>query len=105
MGAIQVDAGKYVSLLIEANCTDPERWPAEARAGAALLARIRQMEADCAAEHGVWDWGVLPEELQDEYDSTCAELDRLLRPLDPNPDLTAEEVFAKLRRKHGLCTE
>lgn len=99
---IEVSAAEYVGLLVKSGVTEPERWPEQAREGAALLARIRQIEADCRAQHGEWDWELLSEDLQDEYDSTCGLLDQLRHALDPQPDRPGEEVLADLDRWHGL---
>lgn len=66
--------------MVTAGITDPQRWPEEARAGAALLARIRQIEADCKAQHGQWDWELLSPELQNEYDVACRKLNILRYP-------------------------
>ena len=45
--------------------------------GAAALKRIRQMESDCIAHHGEFDWEKLPESEQDEYNGLCLLLDGL----------------------------
>jgi hypothetical protein len=39
--------------------------------------RIRQIESDCIAKYGEFDWERLSLELQDEYDSLCILLDEL----------------------------
>ena len=77
---ITVDVHAYATLLVKAGVVDEAEWPEALREGAGLLARIRVAEADCAAQHGKWDWGLLSEPEQDEYDSLCAELDRLIEP-------------------------
>jgi hypothetical protein len=41
------------------------------------LLRIRQIESDCIAQYGEFDWERLSEEVQDEYDSLCILLDEL----------------------------
>lgn len=99
---IEVDAAEYVGLLVKSGVTDPARWPEQVRAGAALLSRIRQIEAEGRAQHGEWDWELIGEELQDEYDSACGEPDALRRTLDPRPARPAEEVFAAIRRRKGI---
>ena len=72
-----VPTEELLELLVEANVTDPARWPEGAKHGARLLARIQQIEQDCLAEHGSWDWELLPADLQIEYDSACSELNQL----------------------------
>ena len=67
----------YITLLIRANVIDLALWPPWMKEGAAALARIRQIEADCIAQHGEFDWEKLSEAVQDEYDGLCALLDRL----------------------------
>jgi len=99
---IEVDAAEYVGLLVKSGVTDPARWPEQAREGAALLARIREIEAQGRAEHGEWDWELLSAELQDEYDDLCAQLDQLRYRLDPQPLLSMEDVFSGIRRRKGL---
>lgn len=74
---VRLDAAAYVSLLVRANAMDPALWPPGMERGALALARVREIEAACAAEHGAFDWEELPAELQDEYDSLCIELDSL----------------------------
>jgi hypothetical protein len=99
---IEVDAAEYIGLLVKSGVTDPARWPEQVREGAALLARIREIEAQGRAEHGVWDWELLSEELQDEYDSLCGELDQLRYQLDPQPGRPGADVFADIRQRKGL---
>ena len=74
---VHLDAPAYVALLVRADLTDPALWPPGMDKGAHELARIRQIEADCAAQHGEFDWEKLRPGTQDEYDALCAELDRL----------------------------
>ena len=75
--AVTLDTTAYIALLVRANVTDPTFWPPGTQEGAAALARIRQIEADCTAQHGEFDWEKLPEAVQDEYDDLYALLDRL----------------------------
>jgi len=74
---VRLDTSAYVTLLVQANATDPALWPPGTQHGATALARVRQMESDCIAQHGKFDWGVLPEAVQDEYDDLCMLLDQL----------------------------
>jgi hypothetical protein len=75
--AVTLETIAYITLLVRANVTDPALWPPGAQEGAAALARARQIEADCIAQHGEFDWEKLPGGVQDEYDDLCALLDRL----------------------------
>lgn len=75
--SVRLATQDYVRLLIEANVTDPALWPPGYEQGARLLTRIREIEAECVRQHGVFDWEFLSESLQDEYDDLCALLDRL----------------------------
>ena len=50
--------------------------------------RIRQIESDCIAKYGEFDWERLSEEAQDEYDSLCILLDELQ---DTEEPITLEE--------------
>jgi len=89
--AVRLETAAYVSLLVRANVTQLELWPPGMEKGARDLARVRQIEADCVAQHGEFDWEKLPEDIQDEYDLLCAALDELqdtgertaLRDLEP----------------------
>jgi len=74
---VRLDTAAYVALLVRANVTDPALWPPGMERGAQALARVREIEAACAAEHGAFDWEELPDALQDEYDALCIELDSL----------------------------
>ena len=67
----------YITLLVQANVTDPAPWPLGMEKGATALKRVREIEANCIARHGEFDWEKLPETTQDEYDSLCALLDQL----------------------------
>lgn len=67
----------YIDLLIRANEFDPSYWPAGKKQGAALLKRIREIEAECVRQYGAFDWERLPEELQEEYDALRLQLDEL----------------------------
>lgn len=82
---VAVDLPTYISLLIKANVTDPELWPPGMEEGAKALARIREIETRCIKEHGEFDWGKLPPEIQDEYDNLCALLDRMQEVGEPIP--------------------
>lgn len=75
--AVTLDTIAYIALLVRANATDPALWPPGMENGAAWLARVRQIEADCIAQHGEFDWEKLPAAVQNEYDDLCALLDRL----------------------------
>lgn len=75
--AVTLDTAAYITLLVRANITDPALWPPGLEKGATWLARIREIEADCIARHGEFDWEKLPEAVQDEYDDLCALLDQL----------------------------
>ena len=74
---VTLQAADYVALLVQAGVTDPALWPPEMQAGAAALARVRQIEAEGAAQVGGFDWERLPPEVQDEYDRNSALLDDL----------------------------
>lgn len=73
-----LDKVSYIALLVRGNVTDPSLWPPGTEKGAEALARIRQIEANCIAQHGEFDWEKLPAELKDEYDILCAFLDQLM---------------------------
>jgi len=66
----------YITLLVRANETDPSLWPPGMEEGAMALRRVREIESDCIAKIGNFDWEKLPEDVQNEYDSLCALLDR-----------------------------
>ena len=91
--AVRLDAVGYVALLVRANVTDPALWPPGMERGAEALARIRQIEADCTAQHGEFDWEKLAEEVQDEYDGLCALLDSMQ---DTGERVSLDEVLAEL---------
>lgn len=99
LGTVTVDAHAYAALLVKAEETDPAAWPEELREGAALLAKIRGFEEACRQAHGKWDWELLPEAEQDEYDDACALLDRLL---EPEVEAEWEALKAERRRALGL---
>lgn len=101
MATIEVDLAKYVRLLVKAGDSDPANWPEGFKEGAALLGRIRQIEQLCQEEHGEWDWELLSEELQDDYDSCRSKLNRLRSSLDERPLIPADEVFASIEGKRG----
>lgn len=75
--AVTLEVRAYIALLIQANVTDPDLWPPGFKDKASSLARIREIESDCVAQHGEFDWERLSLALQDEYDSLCATLDSL----------------------------
>ncbi len=74
---VTLDIQTYIDLLVQANVTDPTLWPPAMKEGASALARVRQIEAECIAQHGEFDWEKLPESVRDEYDGLCAFLDNL----------------------------
>jgi len=74
----------YLELLCHASETDPEKWPAGTKDGAAWLARIREIEQDCKTQHGEWDWELLAGELQDEYDILTGQLTLMRERLNPD---------------------
>lgn len=74
---VKLDAPAYIALLTRANVTDPALWPPGTQQGATALARVRQIESDCIAQHGQFDWEKLPRAIQNEYDDLSALLDRL----------------------------
>jgi hypothetical protein len=75
--AVTLDTAAYITLLVRADVTDPGLWPPGTEDGASALARVRQIETDCIAQHGEFDWERLPETVQDEYDRLCLLLDEL----------------------------
>jgi hypothetical protein len=64
--------------------------PADRPVAARLLARIRAIEAACLAGPGSFDWELLDEDTQDEYDLLRSDLSKLRYP-DEAPR-SAEEV-------------
>ncbi|MCH7471512.1 hypothetical protein IIA79_00970 [bacterium] len=86
METITLSLAEYVELLLDANVTDPEKWPESVRGGAALLARIREIEAACIGEHGEFDFDKLERDTQDEYDGAIINLNKLRNSLDPDPE-------------------
>ncbi len=80
---LAVSREAYVDLLVAANVTDPRAWPEGMQECAALLAKIREIEAAGIKAHGEWDWELLDEESQDEYDDSILQLDRLRNPGKP----------------------
>jgi hypothetical protein len=74
---VLLDPTAYISLLVGADVFDPAYWPPGKEAGAALLSRIREIEAACIAAHGAFDWEKLEPAVQDEYDILTVELGRL----------------------------
>ncbi|MBM3333148.1 hypothetical protein FJY63_00640 [Candidatus Sumerlaeota bacterium] len=85
---VTLEPSAYVALLVRGNVTDPALWPPGTQQGAAALARVRQIEAECTAQHGEFDWGKLAEEVRDEYDDLCGVLDQLQ---DTGERITLEE--------------
>lgn len=75
--SVRLSTQDYIRLLIEANITDSAFWPPGYEHGAQLLARIRAIEAESIRQNGVFDWELLSESLQDEYDDLCALLDQM----------------------------
>jgi hypothetical protein len=98
---ITVDLEQYVNLLLKARCTDPAQWPEGYREGANHMRRIIEIEQQCKAEHGQWDWEQLSAALQNEYDAECAMLDDLRDSLNPQPSTD----FREWMREQGLVTE
>lgn len=102
---IQVNLQRYLRMLVKASNTDPADWPDGYERGAALLARIREIERDCVAEHGKWDIDALGEELENEYEDSIAHLEDLIGPYDPNEHRYSHaEVFADVlaHREHEI---
>ncbi|MBM4081664.1 MAG: hypothetical protein FJ278_18315 [Planctomycetes bacterium] len=93
--AVTLDTVAYVTLLVRANATDPALWPPGMKKGAEALARVRQIEAECIAKHGEFDWEKLPDRVQDEYDGLCALLDRLQ---DTGERIPLRELLAREER-------
>ena len=82
-GTVTLDLRSYLNLLVKADVTDPHLWPPGLQDGAAALARIRQIEADCKSQHGEFDWEKLSPVVQDEYDSLSCALDSLREDAPP----------------------
>jgi len=74
---VSLDTTTYIKLLIKANITNKAFWPSGMERVADALVRIRQIESDCIARNGEFDWEKLPEAFQDEYDGLCLLLDEL----------------------------
>jgi hypothetical protein len=74
---VTLSVKSYVTLLVQANVTDPELWPPGFKEGATALARVREIESECIAQHGEFDWEKLTPAVQDEYDILCVSLDDL----------------------------
>ncbi len=85
---VTLDTSAYIRLLVKADITDKAFWPSGMEEGADALLRIRQIESDCIAKYGEFDWERLSEEVQDEYDSLCILLDELQ---DTEEPITLEE--------------
>jgi hypothetical protein len=88
----------YVTLLVQANVTDPELWPPGFKEGATALARVREIESNCIIQHGEFDWEKLTPAVQDEYDTLCVLLDELQ---EDNGRLTWEEYQAEHEEERG----
>ena len=74
---VTLSAVAYITLLVQANVTDPSLWPPGMEEGATALRHVREIEAECIGQHGEFDWEKLTEGVQDEYDNLCVLLDRL----------------------------
>ena len=92
---------QYIDLLIKAGVTDAGQWPPDTEFGAAALSRIRQIEAECVAAHGSFDWEKLEEAVQDEYDSLSSQLDQLRYAEEAEGKLSWEDYLAS-RKERGL---
>jgi predicted transcriptional regulator len=60
---------------------------------------IRRIEAECIAQHGEWDWELLPEDVQDEYDGACVKLS-----LMEGPGRPWTEFLAELAQEESTCS-
>jgi hypothetical protein len=89
---VVLDRASYIALLVRANITDPAFWLPGTEQGAQALARLRQIETDCIAQHGEFDWEKLSPETRDEYDALCALLDDLM---DTGERIALEDDAAK----------
>lgn len=97
VSTVEIEVSELVELLVAANVTDPAQWPAVAREGAVMLARIREIERQCIAAQGEFDWEMLDENTQDEYDGLAIRLGKLRDSLDPDArNLNAHELRARL---------
>ena len=94
---VTLDVKTYVALLVQGNVTDPEFWPPGFKQGATVLARVREIESSCIAQHGEFDWEKLTSPSQDEYDTLCVLLDDLQ---DDNDRVSWTEYKAG-RREHS----
>jgi hypothetical protein len=83
----------YVTLLVQANVTDPELSPPGSKDSVTALARVREIESGCIAQHGEFDWEKLTPAVQDEYDTLCVLLDTLQ---EDNGSVTWEEYRVEL---------
>jgi len=93
---VVLDRASYIALLIRGNVTDPSYWPPGTEEGARALARIRQIEHECIAKYGEFDWEKLPPEVQDEYDALCSLLDRLT---DTGERISLSELLTEERSR------
>ena len=91
---VVLDKASYIALLIRSNVTDPIYWPPGTEDGAKALARIRQIEHECIAKYGEFDWEKLPPDVQDEYDALCSLLDRLT---DTGERISLSDLLAEER--------
>lgn len=82
-GTVTPDLRSHFMLLVKADATDPHLWPPGLQEGAAALARIRQIEADCKSQLGEFDWEKLSQVAQDEYDNLGSALDSLREDAPP----------------------
>jgi len=88
---VSLDTTTYIKLTDKAFCPSGMERVADA------LARIRQIESDCIANNGEFDWEKLPEAFQDEYDGLCLLLDELQ---DDGEVITLEDYKQQSKEKH-----
>jgi hypothetical protein len=88
----------YITLLVQANVIDPELWPPGFKEDATALTRVREIESDCIAEYGEFDWEKLTPAVQDEYDTLCVFLDTLQ---EDNGSVTWEEYKVERKEERG----
>jgi hypothetical protein len=96
--AVTLGVKSYVTLLVQANVTNPELWPPGFKEGATALARVREIESGCIAQHGEFDWEKLAPDIQDEYDTLCVLLDTLQ---EDDGSVTWEEYKAEREGGRG----
>lgn len=85
-----------------ANVTDPLAWPKGMKQCAGMLVRIREIEASCIATHGKWDWELLDEKAQDEYDGMRADLNKIRYRLDEDTQDEFDDLTLQLDRLRYL---